>query len=61
MTRKTNMTSLSAVIITYNEENRENQPKISTGMFINNSLQNTLTFNITTQEYTLDNNDEEKK
>jgi hypothetical protein len=47
--------------ITYTEAKRANQPEISTGMFINNSLQNTLTFNITTQEYTLDNNDEEKK
>lgn len=47
--------------ITYSAANRGNQPIISSGLFINNSLQNTLTFNITTQEYTLDNNDEEKK
>jgi len=47
--------------ITYSGGNQENQPNISSGQFINNSLQNTLTFNITTQEYTLDNNDEEKK
>ena len=47
--------------ITYSAANRGNQPQIKSGLFINNSLQNTLTFNITTQEYTLDNNDEEKK